>query len=98
MTSKLGFSFNIHLGEYDQNKCTPSDPSCVPCDKRLPSCVSQQDGAAPVQWKLWKPEYTQCLLNRTMARWMKNCTDGYFHPRLLKCMKDVPKGWFYISN
>ena len=82
-----------YVGEYLQHLCNvSSDPSCIPCDKRLPSCVPQPDGAAPVQWKLWKPEYTECLLNRTMARWEKNCTEGYFHPRLRKCMKDVPKG------
>ena len=27
-----------------------------------------------------------------MARWEKNCTEGYFPPRLHKYMKDVPKG------
>ena len=75
------------IGEYQQNICDKNDKSCVPCSKRLPSCIGLPRGDNPIPWKLWGKEYSVCYKNRTMD--MKNCTKKYFHPVQRKCMDKV---------
>ncbi|KAJ8316010.1 hypothetical protein KUTeg_006024 [Tegillarca granosa] len=77
--------------EYDQNICNGSDPNCVPCPKRLPSCQGLSDGDEPVKGEYWTSRYITCLLNRTMA--VRNCPHGaVFDPNQLHCVDKIPKG------
>ncbi|XP_052252891.1 uncharacterized protein LOC127859481 isoform X4 [Dreissena polymorpha] len=76
--------------EYLQNLCNPSDPNCVRCPDRLPSCVGLADGNQPFPNRMWKPDYVVCNKNRTNLPTQK-CTKGYFHPVLKQCTEDVNK-------
>ncbi|VDI58558.1 Hypothetical predicted protein [Mytilus galloprovincialis] len=75
--------------EYLQNRCNVSDPSCLPCPKRLPSCVGHPDGDNSFPNKLWMSDYITCYKNRTLN--ITHCSHGYFNPRTAKCEDDVPK-------
>ena len=77
-------------GEYLQNRCSSSDPNCLPCPKRLPSCIGHSDGDNPFPNKLWMSDYITCYKNRTLN--VTHCNHGYFNPRTGKCQDDVPKG------
>ena len=59
----------------------------MPCPERLPSCVNQQDGDQPINDKMWKSNYVVCDKERTVSK--NNCTTGYFHPELKRCMEIV---------
>lgn len=84
----------IILGEYQQNLCNNSDPTCVPCPSRLPSCKGKPDGLNPFPNQLWNPPYIECFKNRTID--IKKCSTGYFNPRMRKCMEPVEKGKFHF--
>ncbi|KAJ8316011.1 LOW QUALITY PROTEIN: hypothetical protein KUTeg_006025 [Tegillarca granosa] len=74
--------------EYKQNTCDPNNNTCDPCPQRLPSCVGQADGQNEFPTKLWKRDYIQCFLNRTMT--IEKCLiNEYFNPRLKQCMDHV---------
>ena len=77
-------------GQYDQNLCNSTDPQCLKCPLRLPSCIGESDGNHAFPTKLWKSDYITCFKNRTVN--ISRCTDGYFHPNLNKCTKDVARG------
>ncbi|KAL4228860.1 hypothetical protein ACF0H5_011900 [Mactra antiquata] len=68
--------------EYEQNKCNGTDPNCIPCDKRLYSCVGVADGQRAAG--VFSPEYKVCKSNRTMSQ--DKCKFGYFNPQALKCV------------
>nr|XP_022322146.1 uncharacterized protein LOC111123822 isoform X3 [Crassostrea virginica] len=76
--------------EYQQNLCAPSNTSCIPCKKRLPSCVSLPDGKNPIEWLLWKPDYAQCYKNRTLQ--MEKCSTRFFDPVQRKCTDKANPG------
>ncbi|XP_071175832.1 uncharacterized protein [Mytilus edulis] len=75
--------------EYLQNRCNASDTSCLPCPKRLPSCVGHPDGDNSFPNKLWMSDYITCYKNRTLN--VTQCSHGYFNPRTVKCEDAVPK-------
>ena len=72
-------------GEYDQNLCNETDPSCVKCSLRYPSCVGLADGNQTFPERLGKPDYITCFSNRTVA--ISKCVGGYFESVSKKCMK-----------
>lgn len=78
-------------GEYDANVCDPTDPICVPCPDRLPSCIGQSDGSHVFPGREWQSDYITCYKNRTVLP-SKKCTKGYFHPVKETCLEDVDKG------
>lgn len=83
-------------GEYVQNLCPANNPSCAPCPKRLPSCITLPDNQEAFPGKLWQADYIVCDTNRTMN--ITTCPQGeYFNPRLKKCMKAVPKGYLFLG-
>ena len=82
-------------GQYDQNLCNQRDPQCLRCPLRLPSCIGESDGNHAFPTKLWKSDYITCYKNRTVNT--SKCTDGYFHPNLHKCTKDVARGTAFID-
>ena len=84
------------IGEYHQNLCAPSNTSCIPCKKRLPSCVSLPDGKNPIEWLLWKPDYAQCYKNRTLQ--MEKCTTRFFDPVQRKCTDKANPGQYHGLN
>lgn len=69
-------------GEYDQNKCNGTDPTCN-CPKRLPSCIGKTDGDQYFPDKRGDPAYITCFKNRTT---IAQCKPGYFfEPRGKMC-------------
>lgn len=53
-------------GQYDQNKCSSNDPSCVPCKERLPSCEGLPDGYNIFPTREYTRWYIKCSQNRTI--------------------------------
>nr|XP_034300554.1 uncharacterized protein LOC117681196 [Crassostrea gigas] len=76
--------------EYHQNQCAPTNKSCIPCKKRLPSCVTLSDGKNAIDWLLWKPDYAECYKNRTMK--MEKCPTRFFDPVQRKCTDKANPG------
>ncbi|XP_062607658.1 uncharacterized protein LOC134269470 [Saccostrea cucullata] len=75
--------------DYQQNLCAPMNKSCIPCKKRLPSCVTLPDGKNPINWLLWKPDYAICYKNRTID--IEKCSSRFFDPVQRKCLsKAIP--------
>lgn len=81
---------NSFAGQYSQYRvtCSPSDPFCVPCQDKLPSCVGLPDGDHPFPSRLWKPDYITCYQNRTILP-TKKCPKGYFHPLYENCTEEI---------
>lgn len=86
------FWLYIILGQYDKNQCSHSDTYCIKCPLRLPSCIGLQDGNNTFPTRLWKPDYIKCYKNRTLD--IRKCADGYFHPNVKNCLKDVQRGTY----
>ena len=82
----------LYSGQYDQNLCNKTDISCEKCPRRLPSCIGLSDGKHAYPTRLWKPDYIVCYKNRTVK--ISRCMDGYFHPNLNYCSKDVARSKF----
>ena len=74
-------------GEYDQNLCNETDPTCVKCSLRYPSCVGLADGNQTFPERVGKPDYITCFSNRTVA--ISKCVDGYFDPVSKKCIQNA---------
>lgn len=70
-------------GEYVQNVCNATQQDCVPCTKRLPSCVGLPDGKQIFPGKQLAPDYIECQQNRTIA--VKKCHLQYFNPQFKDC-------------
>lgn len=81
------------LGQYQANLCLANDPTCVPCQDRLPSCISVADGVNAFPNRLWKPSYITCYKNRTVLP-LDKCQNGYFHPVQQRCSSNVNKGTY----
>lgn len=73
----------VFAGDYVQNKCNSTDPTCEPCPKRLPSCVGLPDGKQIFPGKQLAPDYIECQQNRTME--VKKCHLQYFNPQMKDC-------------
>ena len=83
------------LGEYDQNQCNASNPSCVPCTSRLHSCKGLPDGNNPIPGGHWIPSYIVCYKNRTIAN--KHCQKGNFDPATRVCTSKIDQSTFSLS-
>ncbi|XP_062572686.1 uncharacterized protein LOC134234627, partial [Saccostrea cucullata] len=75
--------------EYQQNLCSYSDPNCLPCPSRLPSCIGHLDGERAFPGHLWTAWYIECFKNRTIR--VGNCGRGVFDPIHGDCVADVDK-------
>lgn len=82
-------------GDYVQNKCNSTDPSCEPCPKRLPLCVGLPDGKQVFPGKLFAPDYIECQQNRTMG--VKKCHLQYFNPQVKDC-RNYSRRKYYCYN
>lgn len=71
-------------GEYLQNLCSGTDPNCIECVERLPSCRELTDGNNPIATKLWSQSYLVCHKNRTIS--VDKCTTGVFDPYKKQCV------------
>lgn len=81
-------SNDIFLGEYDQNKCDPNDPTCQPCPDRLPSCVGLPNGYQPMLNYRWTDKFMECQMNRTIQ--ITRCSPGWvFNPFTNTCVKYI---------
>lgn len=83
---------DVIAGEYEQNLCSPTNQSCVPCRERLPSCRCLPDGPNPYPHGSWTARYVTCHDNRTVA--MTTCARGYFNPRTGSCREVIEPGKF----
>lgn len=79
-----------------QNLCPQSDPTCVRCPDRLPSCVGMSDGNHAFPSRTWKPDYITCYKNRTVN--VTRCSTGYFHPVKEMCTNEVTKRKYSIKH
>lgn len=78
-----------------QNLCQQSDPACIRCPNRLPSCIGKSNGNHAFPTRMWKPNYITCYKNRTIN--VTRCTHGYFHPINENCTKEVSKRKFQYA-
>ena len=95
MNTQKTFKAVYISGEYKQNLCSNSDPNCIPCPQRLPSCVGVPNGDVGFTGKLWKPDYVTCYTDRTVIP-TKTCSQGYFHPTLKMCTQNVNKSKYLV--
>ena len=83
-------------GEYEQNICSKANASCIPCDRRFPSCRGLQDGNQPIKGGVWAPRYVVCRSNRTIN--VLNCPPGMvFNPNIFVCVHRKPQSTLYRS-
>ena len=83
--------FLFSVGEYVTNQCpTPVNIGCVPCEERIPSCMSLPDGNNAISGKEYTAYYADCYFNRTMM--VRKCNGGFFDPDLRICVKEINSG------
>lgn len=91
ITSNVSLRCNFFSGEYQQNLCVDTDPSCAKCETKFPSCKGLTDGPHFFPGKEWERDYIFCFKNRTTQT--KKCPPTqYFNPRLNKCTDVVETG------
>ena len=84
------FKYYLGLGEYDHNKCVPSDSTCVSCESRLPDCKGLPDGDNGIKAMLWSLNYVKCDTGRTIE--VQRCNSGVFDPNIRQCSSSIDPG------
>ena len=75
----------LHIaGDYEQYKCNPRDPTCSPCEQRMPSCSGLPDGKNAYPNTVISHEYIVCEKGRTVE--VGGCLAGYFDPLERDCV------------
>ena len=91
-----GVYLNLYFckGSYQQNLCHISDPNCLPCPERLPSCVGLTDGYHGLRDQ-WSSDYFNCYKNRTID--VLTCK-GFFDPNTKQCVEKILPGTITLST
>ena len=74
-------------GEYFQTRCRKGDPSCTPCEERLPSCIGLPEGANAFPNRRNSEFYVKCLQNRTVA--VEVCQVSLFDETTRACSNNI---------
>lgn len=77
-------------GDYLQNRCPPSNPSCKPCGERHFDCSNLGDGLHAVSKDTPTSDYAICFRGRTIAT--ESCPDGLFDSAQRRCVGSVTEG------
>ena len=91
-----GVYLNLYFckGSYQQNLCHKTDPNCLPCPERLPSCVGLTDGYHGLRDR-WSSDYFNCYKNRTID--VLTCK-GFFDPNTKQCVEKILPGTITLST
>lgn len=74
-------------GEYYQTRCRRGDPTCTPCEERLPSCIGLPDGANAFPNRPNSEYYVKCFQNRTVA--VEVCQVSLFDEATRACSNNI---------
>ncbi|CAL1546271.1 unnamed protein product [Lymnaea stagnalis] len=69
---------------YTADTC-PDKPetTCIPCEKRYPSCIGNPNGFAPYPGRLFTPDFIRCDEGRTLT--ILKCVQSVFDPDARSC-------------
>ncbi|XP_071165550.1 uncharacterized protein [Mytilus edulis] len=76
--------------DYLQNHCPPNVTNCVPCEDRLPTCKSLNDGNNAYPGRPVSEYYINCFSNRTVS--VEACQVSLYDPVRRRCSSKINSG------